>query len=279
MLRDRVPPNAEQYNTAKANLTNTKIDLDRRKELAKEKIVSDLQVQQAQANYESAQAAVQSAKINYDFCTITAPVSGYLGRINYRLGSLIGPTSPEALTLLSDIHQVNAYFGMSETDFFEFQNQYEGNTIDEKIKNSAPVGLQIANGSLYEQKGKIDAIEGQFSTSTGSVSFRARFDNPKGLLRSGNTGKIIIEQNYADVILVPVASTFNVQDKVYVYTLDKENRAVQKQLEVLGKSSENYMINFGVDPGETYVVSGYERLQPGMPVVPQQAKADKTSNK
>lgn len=284
---------AEQYNTAKsavsvasANLTNAKIDLNRRKELVKEKIVSDLQVQQAQATYDAAKAALsqaeaaaQAAKINYDFCSIKAPVSGYLGRINYRLGSLIEPTSVEAITILSDIHQVNAYFSMSEIDFFTFQNQYKGNTIDEKIKNSAHVGLQIADGNLYEEKGKIDAIEGQFNANTGSVSFRAKFNNPKGILRAGNTGKVLIEQNYADVVLVPVASTFNIQDKVYIYTLDKENKAVQNQLEVSGKSGANYMISSGVNPGDTYVVSGYERLQPGMPVVPQPKDNGKQGNK
>src|SRR5690606_23022309 len=93
---------AEQYNTAKANLTNAKIDLDRKKEPAKEKIVSELQVQQAQANYEAAQAVTQSARINYEFSTIKAPVNGYLGRINYRLGSLISPAGVQPLTMLSD---------------------------------------------------------------------------------------------------------------------------------------------------------------------------------
>jgi len=273
---------AEQYNTAKAavaaakaNLANVKIDLDRRKELVKEKIVSDLQLQQAQASYDAAKAAVaqaeaaaQLAKINYDFCTITAPVSGYLSRINYRLGSLIGPTGVQPITVLSDSHQLNVYFSMSEADFMAFQNQYEGDNIQTKLKNAAPVGLQIADGSVYELKGKIDAVEGQFNPKTGSVSFRAKFDNPKGILRAGNIGKILIEQNYADVMLIPIASTFNIQDKIYVFALDKDSKTVQQPLEVLGKSGTNYMVQSGLTAGTTYVASGFERLQPGMPVKP-----------
>lgn len=273
---------AEQYNTAiaavsvaKANLANAKIDLDRRKTLVKENIVSDLQTQQAQATYnaalatlDQAQAQAKSAKINYQFCTITAPVSGYLGKFNYRLGSLMGPANPQAITALSDIHQVNAYFSMSEADFLEFQKKNEGSTIEEKMKNSTLVDLKIADGEIFNEKGKIDAIEGQFNLSTGSVSFRAKFNNPKAILRAGNTGKIITDQNYSDILLVPIASTFSVQDKVYIFSVDQNNKVLQLPLEIIGKTADNYMISSGIKKGESYIVSGFERLQPGMTIVP-----------
>jgi len=290
-IEDRIY--AEQYNTAKAavsvaraNLKNAKIDLERRKELVKEKIVSDIQFQQAQATYEAAQSALlqteasaQSARVNYEFCTIKAPVSGYLSRINYRLGSLIGPAGAQPLTLLSDIHQVNVYFSMSEVDFLDFQNDNTGATIGEKIKNSTLVGLQIANGKMYGEKGKIDAVEGQFNSNTGSVSFRAKFNNPANLLRAGNTGKIVIEKNYDAVTLMPIASTTNIQDKVYVFSLDKNNKAIQKSLEIAGKSGTDYMVSSGINPGETYIVSGFERLQTGMPVIPKSANGVSAAKK
>lgn len=273
---------AEQYNTAmaavsvaRANLANAKIDLDRRKTLVKETLVSDLQAQQSQANYNAAQATLtqaeasaRAAKINYQFCTVTAPVSGYLGKFNYRLGSLMGPANPQAITILSDVHKVNAYFSMSEADFLNFQKKTTGASIEEKIKNSELVNLKIADGELYDEKGKIDAVEGQFNATTGSVSFRVKFNNPKSLLRAGNTGKIVIDQNYSDVTLVPITSTFNVQDKVYIYTVDKQNKAAQLPLEILGKSDGNYMIASGINKGDSYIVSGFERLQPGMTVAP-----------
>jgi membrane fusion protein (multidrug efflux system) len=286
---------AEQYNTAKAgvsvaraNLANLKIDLDRRKVLVKESIVSNIQIQQAQAAYDGAKASLsqaeataQSARINLEFCTIKAPVSGYLSRINYRLGSMISPAGVEPITVLSDSHQVNVYFSMSENDFLNFQNSQVGNTIQEKIQRSPMVGLQIADGHLYEEKGKIDAVEGQFNSNTGSVTFRARFNNPKNIIRGGNTGKIIIDQNFDNVTLFPIASTVNIQDKVYIFSLDKDNKAVQKAIEVSGKSGTNYMVTNGIKAGETYIVSGFERLQPGMPVVPKPTdqQASKTQTK
>lgn len=286
---------AEQYNTAKAgvsvaraNLANLKIDLDRRKELVKESIVSNIQIQQAQAAYDGAKASLsqaeataQSARINLEFCTIKAPVSGYLSRINYRLGSMISPAGVEPITVLSDSHQVNVYFSMSENDFLNFQNSQVGSTIAEKIQKSPLLGLQIADGHLYEEKGKIDAVEGQFNSNTGSVTFRARFNNPKNIIRGGNTGKIIIDQNFDNVTLFPIASTVNIQDKVYIFSLDKDNKAVQKAIEVSGKSGTNYMVTNGIKAGETYIVSGFERLQPGMPVVPKPTdrQASKTQTK
>lgn len=280
-------PYLEQYNTAKAavsvakaSLVNANIDLERRREMVKEGIVSDLQLQQAQASYDAAeaalaqaQAAAQSAKINLDFTAIKAPVSGYIGRIPYRLGSLISPSGVEALTVLSDSRQVNVYFNMSEVDFIAFQNKYDGNTIEEKIKNAEQINLMIANGAIYEEPGRIDAIDGRFNATTGTVTFRAKFDNPKGALRAGNTGKIILEERHQDVVLLPIASTMSIQDKIYVFTLDKENKVVQKPITVLGKSGTNYMVSAGLSTGESYIASGFERVQPGMPIVPLDSSA------
>lgn len=290
-IEDRIY--AEQYNTAKAgvlvaraNLKTAKIDLDRRKELVKEKIVSDLQFQQADATHQAAianlsqaEASAQAARINYDFCIIKAPVSGYLSRINYRLGSLIGPTGIQPITILSDIHKVNVYFSMSEPDFLNFQEINIGSTVAEKVKNAALVDLQIADGKIYENKGKIDAVEGQFNSNTGSITFRASFENPKTILRAGNTGKILIKQNFDNVVLVPIASTTTVQDKIYVFSLDKENKAVQKSIEIAGKSGTDYMVTDGIKSGDRYIISGFERLQPGMPVIPKSADDKKAAQK
>lgn len=290
-IEDRIY--AEQYNTAKAavsvaraNLRTAKIDLDRRKELVKEKIVANLQFQQAEATYQAAQASLtqaeasaQAARINYEFCTIKAPVSGYLSRINYRLGSLIGPTGAQPVTILSDIHKVNVYFSMSESDFLNFQQINIGSTIAEKLKNSPLVDLQVADGKIYGNKGKIDAVEGQFNSNTGSITLRASFENPNTVLRAGNTGKILIKQNFNNVVLLPIASTTTIQDKIYFFSLDKNNKAVQKSIEIAGKSGTDYMVTEGMKPGERYIVSGFERLQPGIPVIPKSSSDKKAPQK
>lgn len=278
----------EQYNSAKgallaakANLTNAKLEVDKRNELVKNKIVSDLQITQAKASYQAAEAAVaqaeaalQSAQINLDFCTIKAPVSGYTGRIPYRLGSLISASQATALTILSDVHEVYVYFSMSENDFVAFQNRYKGSSMEEKLTNVPPVKLQLSDGTEFAEAGRLNAVEGQFDRNTGSITLRAVFPNAKGLLRSGNTGKVLIDQQYAQVALVPIASTSSIQNKVYVFKLDKGNKVIQQAIEVSGKSGLNYMVAQGVQAGDRIVSSGFERLQPGMIVKPQTKEPD-----
>jgi len=270
----------EQFNTAqsailaaKANLANIKIDLDRKKELVNNNLVSALQVEQAQASYDAAKAAVaqavsalESAKINLEFCTIKAPVDGVIGRIPYRLGSLIGPTAVSPLTILSDTHAVYAYFSMSETDFVNFQDRLIGANTTEKLKGALPVTLLTASGQEFSQKGKIDAVEGQFDKNTGSITLRARFENPNGELRTGNTGKIVINEEVENVLLVPVSATTAVQDKIFAFTIDKEGKAVQTPIEVSGKQGGNYFVRSGLQSGDQIITNGLNFLQNGMPV-------------
>lgn len=261
----------EQYNTALANLSSAKIELNRKKELAKSKIVSNLQVEQAQAVYQSAEAQAGSARINLNFCTIKAPVSGYIGRVGYRLGSLIAPTNPAPLTILSDIHKVNAYFSMSENDFQTFQSQYPDKNI---LKSSPKVNLQLSNGEEYEITGKIDAVNGQFDGNTGSITLRAKFDNPKTVLRSGSTGKILMKQEINDAVLLPIASTMGVQDKIFAFIVDKQGKAAQVEVKTAGKSGTDYIVSEGLKAGDTYIVSGFDRLPAGT-----QVTAQKTAKK
>lgn len=265
--------------TAQANLSTSKIDLDRKKELFRNKMVSDIQVKEAEAAYNAARGAVsqstssiESAKINLNFSTIKAPVSGFIGRFNYRLGSLMTPGNQEPITLLSDIHQVYTYFSLSENDFNNFQKQYAGSSIDEVIKNTPAVSLLLSGGEKYTEKGRIDAVEGQFNKTTGAITLRAKFDNPKNVLRSGNTGKIILDQFYSNVVLLPIASTRTIQDKVFVFTI-KSGKAEMLPVEVNGKAGDHFIVSKGLKAGDQYIVSGFDRLQPGTPVVAQKKNA------
>jgi len=262
--------------SANAALATANIELNRKKELAKNNMVSSIQVKEAETAYNSArgsvsqaQAAIESSKINLNFAAIKAPVSGYIGRFKYRIGSLLSPTNADPITILSDIHQVYAYFSLSENDFVNFQNQHPGNTIEEKLKNTPAVNLILSNGEQYETSGRINAVEGQFNKTTGAITMHAVFDNSKSTLRSGNTGKIVLEQKYPNATLLPVASTMMIQDKVYVFSLDKQNKAIQIPVEVAGKAGTNYIVTNGLKAGDRYIVTGFERLQPGTPVVPQ----------
>lgn len=272
--------------SAEANLLTAKINLDRKQELVRSTVVTDIQVQEAQAAYnaakgavEQARSAIESARINLNFTTIKAPVSGYVGRFNSRIGTLLSPSDPNAITLLSDISQVNVYFSMSENDFALFQQEFSGNTIAEKLRNAPAISLITSDGNKYEIQGKVDAVDGQFNKNTGSITLRAKFDNPKTLLRSGNTGKVVMEQRNDNAVVFPIASTMSIQDKVFAFTVDKDNKAVQHLLTISGKSGQNFIVTDGIKPGDKYIVSGFERLQNGDTVVEQKAtEGDQDSN-
>src|SRR5689334_9854741 len=190
---------AANIQAAKAAVEKAQVEVDRLQPLVDNKVIAEVQLKTAQANLHQAQAAYtqaisgkNSADITLGYTLITAPVSGYIGHINFKQGSLIGRGETDPLTVVSAIAQMHAYFSMSEEDFFRFFSNVPGKTAEEKIKNIPPVDLQLADNSIYSSKGKVELVEGQFDHNSGSISFRAVFPNAEKLLRSGITGRVRI---------------------------------------------------------------------------------------
>lgn len=272
----------EQYNSAlalrhaaEAKLGAAKLDVDKLVPLVENKVVSEIQLKTAKAAYradlanvEQAKAAAGAAKVNLDYTIIKAPVGGYIGKIPLRIGSLVTKNQEALLTLLSDVSEVYAFFSMSENDFMSFRHQYTGSTIQEKLQKIAPVSLVMSDGSRYAEKGAISTISGQFDQSTGSVRVRAVFPNPGGLLRSGNTGKVIVESLYHGAFLVPQAATVELQDKVFVFIVDKGGKVRKQVMTIAGRSGYDYIVTSGIGPGDTFVTSGIEKLQDGTVIKP-----------
>lgn len=275
-------PYREQLNNAraglsaaKANLVNAQINVSKLTPLVENNVISDVQLKTAQAAYNAAaanvsqaEAMVHNAQINLGYALIKAPVDGYIGRIPFKIGSLVGTTTSEPLTVLSEIKEIYAYFSLSENDFIQFKNQFSGNTIEEKIKQMPPVELVLADGSVYPKKGKVETVLGQFNNSMGAISFRASFQNTVGLLRSGNTGKIRIPRS-TSALVVPQEATFELQDKILVFVLADSNKVASSSITVEGKSGNYYLVEKGIKPGEKIVYSGLDRLQDGAVIQPQ----------
>jgi membrane fusion protein, multidrug efflux system len=271
---------------AQANMERAKVEVDRLTPLVENNVISEVQVKTAKATYESAKANVEqsramvgSAQINVGYTYIKAPVSGYIGRIRFKIGSLVGKSEDDPLTVLSQVNEMYAYFSMSEPDFIAFKNRYQGNTLEEKLKHSPPVELVLANDSVFAQKGKIELVEGQFDKRVGAINFRASFPNPSRILRTGNTGKIRLPQTFASVLIVPQEATFEIQDKIFVYTVADSNKIVTKPITVSGRSDNYYYVSDGVKAGEKVVLSSQSTLlmgglRDGMPITPQMVSTD-----
>ncbi|HEX2532545.1 MAG TPA: efflux RND transporter periplasmic adaptor subunit [Chitinophagaceae bacterium] len=266
---------------ARAQLVTAQINVSKIAPLVQNNVVSDIQLKSAQAAQQAAvasvaqaQAAVRSAEINLGYTTIKAPADGYIGRIPYRTGSLVGLGTPEPLTLLSEIRTVYAYFSLSENDFMRFKEQYPGATIEAKVKAMPPVELLLPDGSLFPQKGKVEVVSGQFDGATGSITFRAAFPNTGGGLRSGNTGKVRLPLQLPAALAVPQEATYELQDKVFVFKVADSNKVVSTPLTVAGRSGNYYLVQKGVQSGDRIVFSGLDRLREGTVIQPLPLSAD-----
>lgn len=268
-------------NAAEAAVLNAKLEVEKLAPLVEGKIVSDYQLKTAkaslkiaEANKKQTEAGVASARINLGYTLITAPVDGYITRLPKKQGSLVSAADPIALTELSDIGEIHAYFSLGESDFLAFREKYEGNTLSEKIKKLPPVALVLANNTVYESKGKIDMVDGQFDKTTGAIMLRASFPNKAGLLRSGNTGRVRLSLDHDNVIVIPQEATVELQDKIFVYVVDKDNKVSKQPVTVSGKSGTDYLVKDGLKAGDRIVFKGFETLQDGTVIVAEKVKSE-----
>jgi len=270
---------------AEGALANTQLEIDKLTPLVQNKVVSDYQLKTAKAAYdvakaniELAKANVSTAQINLGYTIIKAPVSGYIGRLLKKQGSLVAPADADALTLLSDVHNVHVYFSLGEKDFVSFKEQYPGETLKDKLKQLPAVDLLLADNSPYTVKGKIDMIDGQFDKNTGAITLRASFPNAEGLLRSGNTGKIRLSLQHKDALIVPQSATVEMQDKVFVFAVADSNKVKKQAITIVGKSGTNYLVSEGVKAGDQVVLSGFDHLQEGTVIQPKKASDNLAKN-
>ncbi|EHO13650.1 efflux RND transporter periplasmic adaptor subunit [Myroides odoratimimus] len=264
-------------NVEKAKLKNAKLEIDRLKPLIDNEVIAQVQLETAKSNYDIAKAslakataAVNSAKISLDYTVIKAPVSGYIGRMPKRIGNLVSKGDKEPLTVLSDVSEVYVYFGMSESDFLYFSKDNK-KTDTASISNGhylPDVSLILADGHEYPEKGKVDMINGQVNRTTGSISLRASFPNSKDVMRSGNTGTIKLKETNPRVILIPQEVTTSIQDKTFVYILDKEDKVKLQSIELNGVSGNNFIVSEGLQIGDRIIKTGFDKLTEGMYVKP-----------
>ena len=260
---------------AKANQASAKINMNKLEPLVQNQVISPIQLNTAKAAYDAAtayvaqaEAMVGNAKINIGYSLIKAPVEGYIGRIHIKIGSLAGMATQDPLTNISEVKDVRAYFSVSETAFLHFKDEYPGKTIEEKIKNLPPVELILSDNTVYPEKGKVEMVSGQFAPGTGAIPFRASFPNPNGILRSGNTGRIRISVQQPEGLVIPQESTFELQDKVFVFVLGDSNKVAGTSVNVLGRSGNYYLVQNGIKAGDRIVYSGVDKLNDGAKINP-----------
>lgn len=265
---------SQDAEAAKASVNAAQVEVDRLGPLVEKGIVSNVQLETAKAKLAQAKSTYNSITANIGYATVKSPIDGYVGAIPYRVGSLISPSDPTPLTTVSDISEVYAYFSMNEKDYLDFIQNAEGETLQGKLDNLPAVNLQLANGSIYKEKGKIQTVTGQVNQSTGTVSFRAIFENPNLMVTNGNSGKVLIPTTYTDAPVIPQAATFERQGQILVYHVKEDNTVSAEVVEIKDRIDNLYVVKSGVKVGDVIVSDGVGKLRPNMPIVPQEVPYD-----
>ena len=292
---DHAPYQAD-YNMALANVNAAKVGVETAELTAVnktnlyekgiiseyEKKLADNQLSSAKAQLEQAEARLQTAKINLDYSYIKSPNDGVVGSIPFSVGSLVGPTTQTALTTVSQIDIVSADFSINEK-LMLYYTQKGG--VKDILKFMPEVELKLADGTMYEHKGKIESVAGAIDTKTGAANMKANFPNPAMVLRSGATATIYIPREIANARLVPQNATFEMQDKKFVYIF---NDSVTEMREIIVDNltyEENYIVKEGLEIGDVIVIEGVgSSVKNGMKIRPitkeaADAKFQKATNK
>ncbi|MBO9658994.1 MAG: efflux RND transporter periplasmic adaptor subunit [Chitinophagaceae bacterium] len=237
---------------AQAEGKAAEIELQNAKTLADKNIVSKNEQAMAQAKLDQANAEIALAKLHLSFTEIRAPFDGTIDRLPKKLGSLID--EGELLTSLSDNSQMFAYFNVSEPEYLDYQT----NT---KNRGSAEVNLLLANGTYLPKPGKVEVIESEFDSETGNIAFRAIFPNPDRLLKHGETGKVKLTMPMKNALVIPQKATYEIQDKIYIFVVDKNGKLESRQITVTGSMPDLYVVSSGLTDGDKILLEGVQKVK------------------
>ena len=261
-----------QVNTATASLNTAKLTYENSQKLHASGVIGDYELQSSKNSYESAvaglaaaQASLASAKEMLSFCYVKSPAAGVVGSLPFKVGTLV--SAANTLTTVSNISSMEVYFSMTEKDMLAMGKNAGG--LTGAIDAMPAVKLKLADGTEYGQEGRVTKMSGVIDAGTGSVQIIAVFPNPEKVLKSGGSGAIIIPKSNTDAIIIPQSCVSEVQDKKFVYILDKDNKVKYTEIKVDPQNDgNNYIVTEGLKTGDKYVTNGITKLSDGMEIVP-----------
>lgn len=256
---------------AQAKVDEAELSAASKEMLFKENIVSEFDLRLARTNLASAKAQLAQAQANeltasnnLAYTLVKSPVDGVVGTLPFRVGTLVSPSDAAPMTSVSDNSEMYIYFSMSEKQILSLKREY--GAVEHALQSLPPVQLELNDGTIYPESGRIEAISGIIDATTGTVTLRAKFPNKNRLLISGGTGSIILPHNQDDCVVIPQHATFEIQDKTYVYKVEN-GIAKTKIIGVFEiNDGKEYIIESGLMPGDTIIVNGIGSVRENAPV-------------
>jgi len=236
---------------AEAEVKAAEIELQNTTTLAEKNVVSKNEQAIAQAKLDQAKAEMSLAKVHLSFTDIRAPFDGTIDRLPKKLGSLID--EGELLTSLSDNSEMFVYFNVSEPEYLEYKSNGKG--------TGGKVNLLLANGRQLKYTGVVETIESEFDNETGNIAFRAKFPNPDRLLKHGETGKVLMTVPVHEALIIPQKATYEIQDKKFVFVIDKNNVVKSRNITVSGELPDLYVVASGLAEDDKILLEGVQKVK------------------
>lgn len=265
----------------KAELRLAEINLQNTEKLAEKGFVSAPELARATAERDRAKANFDRATAEAGFTSIVAPFDGIVGRQLMQQGSLI--EAKDALTTLSDNSVMWVYFNVPEADYLRFKSlRGATNTGSPRTLElaGATIQLRLANGRIFDRNASTTlTIESEFNRETGNIEFRADFPNPDGLLRHGETGTLLINQRLSGAVVIPQRATFEILDRRYVYVVDDQGIAHQREIKVASELEDIFVLSSGLSVNEKFVLEGVRQVRDGAKLERTETRAAKDALK
>jgi membrane fusion protein (multidrug efflux system) len=237
---------------AQAEANFAEIEYRNTKSLADSNVVSQNELALGKAKLDKAKAELGLAKVHLGFTEIRAPFSGMMDHFQARLGSLVN--EGDLLTTLSDNSKMWVYYNVPEAEYLDYKTKI--------IRDGAlKVELQMANNKLFDYPGVVETIEADFNNETGNIAFRATFPNPKGLLRHGETGNILVKLPLKNALIIPQKATFEVLDKKYVYVLDKDDKIQSREITIAAELPNIFIVEAGLTKDDKILLEGLRQVR------------------
>jgi membrane fusion protein, multidrug efflux system len=266
--------------TARARLEKTNNDVARYTPLAAQQAISQQELDNALSAQEAAKAQVAAydavvakAKLDLAYTTITAPVDGLIGTTQKKAGSLVGRGENTLLNTISQINPILFRCAIAEAEYLRLARLGERNRA--AIQKQFGVELILADGSVFNHKGRLDAVERAVDPTTGTLTGQFTFPNPEQILRPNQYGRArFVTEVKADALLVPQRAVQEIQGLYSVMVVKPDATVEQRMVKADERVGNLWLIKSGVKPGEKVIVEGIQKVRPGIQVNVKTAKPE-----
>ncbi len=268
-----------QVTAAQTELSKARSDLDRIKPLAEANAISQSDLDAAQAAYDAAVANLNAAKANLkssnidlSYTQVRSPIDGIIGKTNARVGEFVGKDpNPVILNTVSETDTMIVKFYVTESQYLKIakRNIERRKAGELREGENPPVELELADGSTYNNSGKIDFINRNIDQNTGSILVQASFPNPDGLLRPGLYSKVKAQTDFVrNAIIIPQRCIVELQGQFSVFIVNDSNKIESRTIKIAVKSGDLAAISEGLSPDERIVIDALQKVNDGMTIIP-----------